>query len=143
MAITVDYVGEYEPSKGSREACGSDLRAWIPSGEVVIRPGCFEVIRTGIKAQPPIGYAGFLMIRSGQSKRGLRLTTGVSLIDPDYTGDITCNLYNDSDYPQVVRDGERIAQIVYVRVPDVRWNRVEELKVSERGDGGFGSSGRM
>ena len=141
MSITVDYVGNYKPYKGSKFASGYDLRASV-TDPVKINPGEYVEIKTGIQAQPPIDYVGLLFIRSGLSKRGLRLTTGVSVIDPDYTGDITCCVYNDSDETQTIYDGDRIAQIVYTKCADVIWNKVDALRETERGDGGFGSTGR-
>lgn len=140
--IVVDYTGDYEPKRGSRYAAGYDLSAVIKGGEVVVKPGEFVKISTGIAVQPPAGYAGFLMGRSGMSKRGLRLTTGTSMIDPDYTGEIICLIYNDSDEDQKIYDGERIAQIVYVKFAEVVWNNVKELKTTKRGGGGFGSTGK-
>jgi len=140
--MTVDYTGNYEPVRGSKFASGYDLRAQTHGRKIVIRPKEYASVSTGIAAQPPLGYAGFLMGRSGISKRGLRLTTGTSLIDPDYTGEIMCLMYNDSDTDQTIYDGERIAQIVYVKFAEVTWNRVDALRETERGDGGFGSTGK-
>lgn len=138
--ITVDYVGDYKPYKGSKQAAGYDLQA-MTDKPIKINPGTYAEIKTGIHAQPLPDYVGLLFIRSGLSKRGLRLTTGVSVIDPDYTGDIICCVYNDSDDVQTIYGGDRIAQIVYVRCADVSWNRVDHLRETERSSGGFGSTG--
>ena len=140
MSMTVDYVGDYEPHRGSKFASGYDLKASLPE-PVRIFPGCYAEVKTGIHAQPPVDYVGLLFIRSGLSRRGLRLTTGVSVIDPDYTGDITCCIYNDSGETQMIYDGDRIAQIVYLKCADVIWNKVNSLRETERGSGGFGSTG--
>ena len=137
--ITIDYTGDYEPIRGSKFAAAYDLKA---TATVEIRPGELKDISTGICAQPPLGYAGLLFIRSGMSKRGLRLSTGVSVIDPDYTGEIICCVRNDSEDVLIVREGDRIAQIMYVPFMEVHWNRVDKLKKTERGDGGFGSTGK-
>lgn len=138
--MIVDYVGNYEPYHGSKQAAGYDLKAFLDK-PVQIHPGNYAEIRTGVRAQPPAGYVGLLFIRSGLSKRRLRLTTGVSVIDADYTGDIICCICNDSDETQTIYNGDRIAQIVYVKCADVIWNRVDALKETERGSGGFGSTG--
>ena len=141
MKISVDYVGNYEPSHGSSEAAAYDLRAVTDDNEIWIMPGESVTIKSGIAAQPPEGFAGILMIRSGISKKGLRLSTGVSLIDRDYTGDISCCLFNDSMEPQKISKGDRIAQIAYIPVASVDWIEVDELSPTERGSGGFGSTG--
>lgn len=141
MTITVDYVGSYKPHHGSRLAAGYDLKACL-NNPVMINPGESKDIPTGIHAQPPAGYAGLLFVRSGTSKRDLMLSTCVSVIDPDYTGDIICRIRNIGDETQTIYDGDRIAQIMYVKCAEVIWNRVSGLKETERGDGGFGSTGR-
>lgn len=139
--IVVDYVGDYEPLHGSKEAGGYDLQAKIPGGSILLRPGDMEDISLGIHAQPPAGYIGLLLVRSGVSKRGLRLSTCVSAIDADYTGDIIACIKNTSENYLTIRDGERLVQIIYVKCEEVRWNRVDRLQETERGSGGFGSTG--
>ena len=141
MTITIDYVGPYEPHHGSGLAAGYDLKAVLEK-PITIRPGESRDIPTGIHAQPPAGCAGLLFIRSGTSKRDIRLSTCVSIIDPDYTGDIVCRIRNSGNKAQTVYDGDRIAQIMYVTCAEVIWNKVDALHPTERGDGGFGSTGR-
>ena len=130
------------PVYSSAAAAGADLRACLEE-DVIIRPGKTEMISTGLAMEVPEGYAGLIYARSGlASKRGLAPANKVGVIDSDYRGEIMVALHNHSGEPQTVQPGERIAQMVVTPVLAVSFHEVEELEETERGGGGFGSTGR-
>ena len=131
------------PTKGSSGAAGYDLYVDTQS-DIEIQPGETIPFYTGIAVEIPYGYMGLLCSRSGIStKRGLRLPHGVAIIDQDFRGNIGVPLYNDSNEVQVVCKQERVAQICFIPVADAHMYPTEgELSWTERGAGGFGSTGR-
>lgn len=130
------------PRYSSDLAAGADLYA-CTDGEVRILPGETVLIPTGIAAAIPAGYAGFVFARSGLSvKMGLAPANKVGVIDADYRGEILVALYNQSGQVRLVRDGDRIAQLVILPVPTADFIEVDELPSTERGAGGFGSTGK-
>jgi dUTP pyrophosphatase len=119
---------------------GLDLTADV---DAVIEPGERAMIPTGVAVAIPEGHAGLVLPRSGLASRvGLTLANSPGLIDPGYRGEVTCAVVN-LDRREAVRisRGERIAQLVVVPVAAVTPAWVEELPASERGAGGFGSTG--
>lgn len=127
------------PTQGSSFAAGYDLYS---TDEVDIRPGCSEPIGTGLAITPPEGYFGAIFARSGMAcKRGLRPANCVGVCDEDYTGEYIVCLRNDSDYMQAIHKGDRIAQLVFLPYISVEFEEVDELNPTERGAGGFGSTG--
>ena len=129
------------PTKGSDKAAGYDLYACIEEA-IEIQPQKMVKIGTGIAVTPPEGYFGAIFARSGLStKRGLRPANCVGACDEDYTGEYIVVLYNDSNLVQTVEPGERIAQLVFLPYISVNMIEVDELEETERGDGGFGSTG--
>lgn len=133
------------PVRGTVDSAGLDLFAFVgkPGERVAIEPGDVVMVGTGVAFQPPKGTVGLLFNRSGVAfRRGLSLVTGVSVIDSDYTGEIMCAFRNLGDETQYVVHGERIAQIVFMRLPEVSLKPVRELEHTDRGGGGFGSTGR-
>lgn len=131
------------PTKGSEYAAGYDLYAYCPNDEITIMPHGMVKIKTGISTALPIGTFGAVFSRSGlATKQGLRIAQGTAVIDADYRGEWLVPLYNDSNEPQVVKHGDRIAQLVLIPFLDIAWNEVEELDSTERGEGGFGHSGK-
>jgi dUTP pyrophosphatase len=127
------------PTKGSSQAAGYDLYACEGT---YIMPGQTRLIPTGLSIQPPEGYCAKIYARSGlASKKGLRPANCVGICDEDYTGEYMVALHNDSDQMQVIEDGERIAQLMFERYYSVEFEEVEQLKTTERGSGGFGSTG--
>ena len=130
------------PTYGSPAAAGADLYA--PAGaDVTLQPGETAFIKTGIAAEIPAGYAGFVYARSGlASRRGLAPANKVGVIDSDYRGEITVALHNHSAEPQTVAGGERIAQLVIAPVMQAKFTETESLSETERGTGGFGSTGK-
>ena len=129
------------PSYGSAEAAGADLYACMDEA-VTVMPGQTAWIPTGIAMEVPVGCAGLIYARSGLAcKKGLAPANKVGVIDSDYRGQIVVVLHNHSAEPQTVRSGERIAQMVITPVVTPPYCEVEELTDSDRGAGGFGSTG--
>ena len=125
-------------------SAGMDLRACIEGPEAVIPAGGRLKVCTGISVQPrAAGIAGFVYSRSGLGARdGITVAQGVGVIDPDYTGEILVFLLNTSGQERRVKNGERIAQLIFQPYVRPRWREVAELTSTERGSGGFGHTGR-
>lgn len=129
------------PAYGSGCAAGADLYA-LTDGPVEIAPGGTALVRTGIAVAIPQGYVGLVYARSGMAcKRGLAPANKVGVIDADYRGEVMVFLHNHGAVPQVVEAGDRIAQLVVTPYLTARFQSVEELDDTERGSGGFGSTG--
>ena len=130
------------PTKGSTFAAGYDLYA-DTTQDIEIQPGDVVPFYAGIALEIPDGYFGAIYPRSGlATKYGLRLPNCVGIIDSDYRGNIGVPLRNDSDRAVTVVAHERIAQIVIQKCPEVLFYESDELTETDRGAGGFGSSGR-
>lgn len=137
------------PTYGSTEAACLDLYAdskqlkWAYDGIVAINAHETVVIPTGFAFQPPTGYCGMIYARSGiATKKGLRPANCVGVCDEDYTGEYKVALHNDSNENIVIHHGDRIAQLMFVPYNQVKLEEVEELTETERGNGGFGSTGQ-
>ena len=129
------------PSYGSEFSAGADLYALI-DGELSIPPHKTELIHTGIALEIPVGFGGFIFARSGlASKKGLAPANKVGVIDSDYRGEIMVALLNHSDSAVTVGAGERIAQLVIMPYVAASFIECEDLSDTERGSGGFGSTG--
>lgn len=137
------YEDAIVPTQGSEYAAGADLYAYIPSKEPIeIAPHETAMIGSGLAAAIPCAYWGGVFARSGlASKSGLAPANKVGVVDPDYRGEIKVALHNHSDNAQVVKHGDRIAQLVIVPLPAVTYMVVDDLDSTERGDGGFGHTG--
>lgn len=134
------------PTYGSEFAAGADLYAVIHNEEnrVEILPGETAFIDTGIVMEIPNGYVGLVYARSGLScKQGLAPANKVGVIDSDYRGNIMVALYNQSNETRIVSEGDRIAQIIIQPVEQFGFNVKENLSDTVRGNGGFGSSGKV
>lgn len=130
------------PTYGSCEAAGADLYACLES-EVTIEPGEIFWVPTGIALEVPKGCGGFVFARSSLgAKRGLAPANKVGVIDSDYRGEIRVVLLNHSKQPQTIAPGERIAQFVIMPVVQAAFEEVTELSDTDRGIGGFGSTGK-
>lgn len=113
------------------------------SGEYKIEPGKAMIIDTGIRTEIPAGYYAAVYVRSGLGiKSQLRPSNCVGIIDSDYRGEWKVALHNDSDEVRVIAPGDRIAQFIIHEVLPVTLEQVNELSDTERGAGGFGSSGK-
>ena len=129
------------PTYGSPYAAGADLYACIETEEI-IKPNETKLIKTGLAIELPIGYAAFIYARSGlASKRGLAPANKVGVVDADYRGEVMVALHNHSSEAQTVGVGERIAQMVIAPFLKADFTVVEELSDTQRGAGGFGSTG--
>lgn len=129
----------HAPTQGSDKAAGYDLYA---CNGTYILPGHTKLIPTGLAIQPPEGYCAKIYARSGlAAKKGLRPANCVGICDEDYTGEYMVALHNDSEEMQIIEDGERIAQLLFERYYSVEFEEVEKLDETERGSGGFGSTG--
>ncbi|MCR5452070.1 MAG: dUTP diphosphatase [Lachnospiraceae bacterium] len=130
------------PTRGSAFAAGYDLCADI-SSELNIAPGETKLIGTGLAAAIPTGYFGGIYARSGLSaKEGLRPANCVGVIDSDYRGEIKVALHNDSDKERTVVPGQRIAQLIIQAFEEVSFKETDTLSDTERGEGGYGSTGK-
>ena len=130
------------PAYGSTDAAGADLYA-LTDGPVTIAPGGTALIHTGIAVAVPRGYAGLVYARSGLAcKRGIAPANKVGVIDADYRGEVIIYLHNHGDQPQTIEDGDRVAQLVITPCLNAQFERVEELDGTQRGSGGFGSTGK-
>ena len=129
------------PTYGTSEAAGADLYACIEA-EVTILPGRTVMIPTGLSMELPRGYAGLIYARSGLAcKRGLAPANKVGVIDSDYRGEFIVALHNHGDQPQIIRYGDRIAQLVITPVFTPGFMEASQLSDTRRGEGGFGSTG--
>ena len=130
------------PKYGSDFAAGADLYALLDA-PLVIAPGETSLIKTGLALEIPVGYGGFIYARSGlASKRGLAPANKVGVVDSDYRGEVMVALHNHSTISQIVEPLERIAQLVIAPFLHAEFVLSDELSDSERGEGGFGSTGR-
>lgn len=143
--LTVPFIklrpGAVMPTRGSSSAAGYDLYA-CPDAPVVIAPGATEKIGTGITCALPEGWFGACFARSGlAAKQGLRPANCVGVVDSDYRGEYFIALHNDSAEPRTVNPGDRIAQLVLLPCTAVEFVEVDSLDETDRGAGGFGSTG--
>lgn len=130
------------PERGSASAAGYDLFACMEE-DVIIKPHETKMIGTGLAAAIPEGYFGGIFARSGlSSKEGLRPANCTGVVDADYRGEIKVALHNDSEVERVVTVGEKIAQLVVLPFLSVEFDEVETLSETQRGAGGFGSTGK-
>ena len=130
------------PAYQTPHAAGHDLRAHLPAGPVTLGPLERQLIPTGLHLEIPVGYEGQVRPRSGLAvKHGIGLVNSPGTIDADYRGEVRVLLVNLSNEPFVVRDGERIAQLVVARHEVVQWQPTEALSETQRGTGGYGSTG--
>lgn len=129
------------PTYGSSLAAGADLYVCLEE-PVTIQPGKTALLPTGISIAVPEGYAGMVFARSGlASKQGLAPANKVGVIDADYRGPVMVALHNHSQEPRTVNHGDRVAQLVIMPVLTPELEEVAELDETQRGAGGFGSTG--
>lgn len=130
------------PTRGSEQAAGYDLYACLPDGAVTIAPGKTEKIGTGLAFAVPQGYFGAIFARSGLATKGLRPANCVGVADSDYRGEYIVALHNDSSEPMTISHGDRIAQLVLLPYLSAEFEEQTTLPDTERGAGGFGSTGK-
>ena len=130
------------PTYGSEAAAGADLYACLEE-PVTIGPGETYWVSTGIALEVPVGCAGLVYARSSLgAKRGLAPANKVGVVDSDYRGEVRVVLFNHSPEPQTINPGERVAQFVITPVVTPQYVEAEELLDTDRGTGGFGSTGK-
>ena len=136
------------PTYGSQKAAGMDLYADIGYADdshpdfITIQPHEVAKIGCGFAFQPPEGYVGYIYARSGlATKRHLRLGNCVGVADEDYRGEYIVPLFNDGDEAQIIHHGDRIAQLIFMPYEQALLTEVDELDETDRGSGGFGSTG--
>ena len=127
------------PEAASAEAAGCDLYA---AEEVVLASGKYQIVPTGVAIALPQGWEAQVRARSGlAAKHGVGLVNGIGTIDSDYRGEIKVVLINWGEKEVVIKRGERCAQLVIAQLATFVWEVCEELPISQRGAGGFGSTG--
>ncbi|MCG9912259.1 MAG: dUTP diphosphatase [Flavobacteriales bacterium] len=130
------------PEYATLLSAGMDLRAEL-NAPVSLQPGERTLISTGLFLELPFGYEAQIRPRSGLAfKKGITVLNSPGTIDADYRGEIGVLLINHGSEPFVIEDGERIAQMVIAPYTRVVWQAVENLNETERGEGGFGSTGK-
>ncbi len=131
------------PTYGTASSAGADLYACLETDSVEIDPRQTVMIPTGLSMEIPEGFAGLIYARSGlASKKGLAPANKVGVVDSDYRGEIMVALHNHSDKVVSVERGERIAQFIITPYLRANFEKVTELSDTERGAGGFGSTGK-
>jgi dUTP pyrophosphatase len=129
------------PFYSTEHSAGMDLRAFL-SEPLVLKPMERTLISTGLFIEIPEGYEAQVRPRSGLAiKSGITVLNTPGTIDADYRGEVKVILINLSNEPFAVHNGDRIAQMVIAKYEKITWNQVEALSETERGAGGFGSSG--
>ena len=129
------------PHYGSEFSAGADLYA-LADEAITIEAGETKLIHTGLAMEIPVGYAGLIYARSGlASKKGLAPANKVGVVDSDYRGEVMVALHNHSGESQTIEPYERIAQLVITPFLKVDFTEADALSDTERGTGGFGSTG--
>lgn len=130
------------PEYATVHSAGLDLRANIEE-PVELKSLQRILVPTGLYIELPVGYEAQVRPRSGlAAKHGISVVNTPGTIDPDYRGEIKVILINLSDTPFLLNPGERIAQMVIAKFEHIQWNLVDELSPTDRGEGGFGHTGR-
>ena len=129
------------PHYATTQSAGMDLRANLDE-PIILKPLERTLVKTGIFMELPVGYEAQVRPRSGLAfKKGITVLNTPGTIDADYRGEVGVILVNLSNEGFVVEDGERVAQMVIAKHEQTSWEEVEELIETERGAGGFGSTG--
>ena len=129
------------PSYQTAHAAAVDLHAAVER-ELVLQPGERCAVPTGIAVAIPQGYEAQIRPRSGLAKKhGISMVNTPGTIDADYRGEITALLINHGKEPLIIKRGDRIAQMIVHKIPQIEFKEMDELPTTERGTGGFGSTG--
>ena len=128
------------PTYETDGAAGMDLRANIEES-ITLKPLERAIVKTGLFIALPIGFEAQVRPRSGLAAKGITVLNSPGTVDADYRGEIGVILVNLSNEAFVVNDGERVAQLVIAKHERVQWREVTVLNETERGSGGFGSTG--
>lgn len=127
------------PKKATKGAACYDV--YSPANYPPLVPGEFRVIPLGFSVKVPDGFELQIRARSGLSKRGIIVANGVGCIDSDYRGEVGVILGNQSSAIQPINKGDRICQIKVAFAPEIEWEEIDVLDCTERGEGGYGSTG--
>ena len=137
----INESGHDLPQYSTEQSAGLDLRASI-NEPITLAPGEHRLIPTGLKIALPAGTEAQVRPRSGLAyKHGITVLNSPGTIDADYRGDVGVILINHGKEPFVIENGERIAQLVFARYVHLQWKPTSDLSDTERGGGGFGSTG--
>lgn len=148
MVVNVKIKKLYEdtvlPTRADNGSAGMDLYAHLNNDYMrVIKPHTTEMISVGFAMETPNNTYGAIFARSGlASKKGLRPANAVGVVDSTYRGEVFVALHNDTDTPQQIMNGDRIAQLIIMEYPTIGIIETDTLSETERGNGGFGHSGR-
>ena len=144
VSIKLLREGAKLPARGSAFAAGYDLYACLDGDkELIIPPHATAMLPTGLSFALPEGTFGAVVARSGlASKQGLRPANCLGVIDSDYRGEILVGLQNSGDADYVIQPADRIAQLMVVPVVQAQVKMVDQLDETQRGAGGFGSTGK-
>jgi dUTP pyrophosphatase len=130
------------PAYSTQLSAGMDLRAFLPA-PVVLKPMERKLIPTGLFVEIPAGYEAQIRPRSGLAlKKGITVLNSPGTIDADYRGEVGIILINLSNEDFLIESGERICQMIVASHETVEWNLVEKLEETQRGEGGFGHTGK-
>ena len=142
MKVNIVNKSKHElPRYATSQSAGMDLRANLEQ-PILLKPLQRTLVKTGLFMELPIGYEAQVRPRSGLAfKKGITVLNSPGTIDADYRGEISVILVNLSDEEFVIKDGERVAQMVIAKHEQADWEVVVELVETERGTGGFGSTG--
>lgn len=145
MKVRIINKSEHQmPEYATAMSAGMDLRANLPDGDVELRPLERRLIPTGLHIALPDGYEAQIRPRSGlAAKYGVTVLNTPGTIDADYRGEIKVILVNLSNETFVVKNGERICQMVVAKYEKVEWEETDNLDDTERGEGGFGHTGSL
>lgn len=144
MEVKVINKSEHKlPEYETKNSAGLDLRANIGDRVITIIPLERAVIPTGLHLEIPVGYEAQVRPRSGlAAKQGITVLNSPGTIDADFRGDVGVILANLSTENVIIRNGDRIAQLVFAKHERVKWSESEELSETDRGENGFGSTGK-
>lgn len=142
MKVKIINTSKHElPSYETSASAGMDLRANLDN-TIILKPLERVIIKTGLYIALPVGYEAQVRPRSGlAAKKGISVLNAPGTIDADYRGEIGVILINLSNEIFMVKDGERIAQLVIAQYSQALWEEVKILEETKRGEGGFGSTG--
>jgi len=142
MKIRVAHDSVELPAYETNSSAGMDLRAYLPDGNITLEPKQRVLVGTGLYFEIPESFEVQIRPRSGLAlKQGVTVLNSPGTIDADYRGEIKVILINHGDEPFVIKHEMRIAQMVVAKYQRIQFKLVKELASSERGSGGFGSTG--
>ena len=142
MKVRVAHDSIELPDYETNSSAGMDLRAYLPDGNITLEPKQRVLVGTGLYFEIPEGFEVQIRPRSGLAlKQGITVLNSPGTIDADYRGEIKVILINHGDGPFVIEHEMRIAQMVIAKYQLIQFKLVKELVSSERGSGGFGSTG--